>query len=102
MFQLSKLRTALCLPADARQASDARHISPRGPNPRSSSPRQTSRKTSLGLAVTLGALCASWPGVAAAQTTEKKLSPVVETREGPVQGFITNGVTEFLGIPYAQ
>jgi para-nitrobenzyl esterase len=30
------------------------------------------------------------------------VSPVVETREGPVQGFISNGVTEFLGIPYAE
>jgi para-nitrobenzyl esterase len=36
------------------------------------------------------------------QATEKKLSPVVETKEGPVQGFISNGVTEFLGIPYAE
>ena len=36
------------------------------------------------------------------QTTEKKLSPVVETKEGPVQGFISDGVTDFLGIPYAE
>ena len=36
------------------------------------------------------------------QTTEKKLSPVVETKEGAVQGFISDGVTEFLGIPYAE
>ncbi len=105
MLQLSKLRTALCLPADARQASGPRHISPRSPDPHLS-PRKTSTKTSLsfGLAVALGTLCASWPGVAAGpdQTTEKKLSPVVETKEGPVEGFIANGVTGFLGIPYAE
>src|SRR5499427_2842749 len=106
MFQFSKLRTALCLPADARQASGPRHISPRSPNPHSSSPRKTSRKASLsfGLAVALGTLCASWSGVAAGQDQprEGKLSPVVETKEGPVQGFISNGVTKFLGIPYAE
>ena len=104
MLQLSKLRTALCLPADARQASGRHHIGPCSPNPDRSSPRKPSRKTSLsfGLAVALGALCASWPGVTAAQTTEKKLSPVVETKEGPVQGFIANDVTAFLGIPFAE
>ena len=80
---LSKLRTAL--PADA-------------------SPRNTSTKTSLGLAVALGTLCAAWPGVGAAQVqaTGKTLSPVIETKEGPVQGFVSNGVIKFLGIPYAE
>src|SRR5258708_11586999 len=104
MLQPSKLRTALRLPADARQASGPRNTSPRSPHPRSLSPRKTSGRTSLsfGLAVALGALCASWPGVTAAQTTEKKLSPVVETKEGPVQGFIANDVTAFLGIPFAE
>jgi len=101
MLQLSKLWTALRLPADARQISGPRHTSL---NPRSSRPRKTSRTTNLGLAVTLGALCASWPGVAAGpdQGSEKRLSPVVETKEGPVQGFTAKGVTEFLGIPYAE
>ena len=105
MLQLSKQWRASCLPADAQQASGPRHISPRNPNPHSSGPRKTLRKTSLSFfAVALGALCASWPGMAAwaDQTTEKKLSPVVETKEGPVQGFISDGVTEFLGIPYAE
>src|SRR5262249_5547509 len=101
MLQLSKLRTAWGLPADARQASGPRHISPLSPDS-----RKTSRQTgvSFGLAVALGTLCASWSGVAAAQdrTTEKQLSPVVETKEGPVQGFISNGVTAFLGVPYAE
>src|SRR5437879_3782447 len=101
MLQLSKLQTALRLTADTRQGSGP---SPRSPNPHRSGPRKTVTNTSLsfGLAIALGALCVSWPGVAAAQTAEKKLSPVVETKEGPVQGFIASGVTEFLGIPYAE
>ncbi len=106
MLQLSKLRTALDLPADARQVSGPRHTRSRGPNPYSSSPRQTPGKTSLGcgLAVAIGALCASWPGAAAAQgqTTASSPSPVVQTQEGPVQGFVANGVTTFLGVPYAE
>jgi para-nitrobenzyl esterase len=105
MFQLSKLRTAWCLPADL-QASSPRRINPRSASPHSSSPRKTASKTSLGfaLAVALGTLCASWSAAAAApgQAAEKKLGGVVETKEGPVQGFISNGVTEFLGIPYAE
>jgi para-nitrobenzyl esterase len=36
------------------------------------------------------------------QSVEKKLSPVVETKEGPVQGFLSNDVTKFFGIPYAE
>ena len=28
-------------------------------------------------------------------------SPIVQTDKGPVQGFVQNGVAEFLGIPYA-
>src|SRR5690242_17931157 len=103
MLQLSKLRMALHLCADTRRASGPRHAGSRGPNPHASSPCKTATNTSLGfgLAVALGTLCASWPGVAAGtdQTTERKLSPVVETKEGPVQGFISNDVTEFLGIP---
>jgi para-nitrobenzyl esterase len=106
MPQLSKLPTALSLPTDARQISGPHHVRPGSPHPYSSRPPKASRRTSLGfgLALALGTLCASWPGVAAGpdQTTEKKLSSIVETKEGPVQGFISNGVTEFLGIPYAE
>src|ERR1700732_1598834 len=106
MLQRSKRRTALFLSADARQASGPRHVGPRGPNPHSSSPRNMSGTASLGfaLAVALGTLCASWPGAAAAQgqTTDSKLSPVVETKEGPVRGFVASGVTAFLSIPYAE
>jgi para-nitrobenzyl esterase len=78
---LSKLRTAL--PADAY-------------------PRNASTKTSLGLAVALGTLCAAWPASAQVQPAQKVLSAVVETKEGPVQGFVANGVTKFLGVPYAE
>jgi hypothetical protein len=47
-------------------------------------PSQTSRKTSLGLGVVfaVGALSASLHGAAAA-------GPIVTTKEGPVQGFIS-------------
>ena len=66
-------------------------------------PHQAS-KTSVpfALAVMLGALCAGLPGVAAGQTAQKTLSAIVETKEGPLQGFIGSGVTEFLGVPYAE
>jgi para-nitrobenzyl esterase len=82
MLQLAKLRT-------------------RCPSPRCNSWKASFRFT---LAVALGTLCASWPAMATEpnQATEKKLSPVVETKEGPVQGFISNGVTAFLGVPYAE
>jgi para-nitrobenzyl esterase len=83
MLSLSKLRTALRLPAHSQN---------------------TSAKTGLGIgiAIALGALCGSLPGTAAGQATQKTLGSTVETKEGPVQGFVTNGVNEFLGIPYAE
>src|SRR5215468_10045042 len=95
MRQLSKLPTASCLRAEARDAPESSRTSQR---------RASRKSLGLGLAIALGTLCASSPGVAAGpdQTAEKKPSPVVETKEGPVQGFISNGVTKFLGIPYAE
>ena len=59
-------------------------------------PSSTSRKTHLGLGLLFaaGTLCASSYGASAA--------PVVGTQEGVIQGFIKNGVAEFLGVPYAQ
>jgi para-nitrobenzyl esterase len=63
-------------------------------------------KTTLGvgLAVAFGTLCASWPAAAVGpdQAAEKEPGPIVATKEGPVQGFVANGVTEFLGLPYAE
>ena len=105
MLQLSKRRTALCLPADARQALGPHHLSPRSPNSPGSHRRRTSMWTSLGfgLAAALATLCAAWPGTAAAQDRATgQPSPVVATKEGPVQGFVAGGVTKFLGIPYAE
>jgi para-nitrobenzyl esterase len=80
MLKLSKLW------ADARLRADAPQTS------------QKSKRTNLRLGVifALGTLCASWHGAAAAP------GPLVGTQEGIVQGFISNGVAEFLGVPYAE
>src|SRR6266568_7386471 len=40
-------------------------------------------------------------GQAQAQHGSDKNGPVVQTNEGPVRGFVNNGVYHFLGIPYA-
>ncbi len=57
---------------------------------------RTSRKANLGLGLLFaaGALCASLHGAAAA-------GPLVGTQEGIVQGVISDGVAEFLGVPFA-
>jgi len=65
-------------------------------------PRTSHPSAGFGLAVTLAALCAATPVVAAAQTAGRTPSAIVETREGPLQGFVSNGVTQFLGVPYAE
>ncbi|WP_370205109.1 carboxylesterase/lipase family protein [Bradyrhizobium diazoefficiens] len=77
----------------------------RGPNPHGSSACKVRKTTpGIGLAVALATACASWSGVAAGPDRggEKKISLVVETKEGRIQGFISSGVTKFLGIPYAE
>ena len=56
----------------------------------------------IAVAVTLGALCAAVLGVTAAQPAARTPSAIVETAEGPLQGFVSNGVTQFLGVPYAE
>ena len=40
-------------------------------------------------------------GQAPAQRGSAEGGPVVQTSEGPVRGFVKNGVYEFLGVPYA-
>lgn len=53
-------------------------------------------------ALILGASGAVTLAVAAcAQSSAVDGGPVVQTRDGKVQGFFTSGVAEFLGIPYA-
>jgi para-nitrobenzyl esterase len=48
----------------------------------------------------LGLLSAA-TGFAPAAIAADRAGPIVRTTEGPVQGFVRNGVDEFLGIPYA-
>jgi para-nitrobenzyl esterase len=58
---------------------------------------------------TLSATCmllaaTAFPGVAADADSEhhyKRRGPVVHTTDGPVRGFVRDGVRTFLGIPYA-
>jgi para-nitrobenzyl esterase len=53
-----------------------------------------------GAAIALGLIAAA--GALTAPMQAQAASPLkVETKEGPVKGFLVNGVAEFLGIPYA-
>jgi para-nitrobenzyl esterase len=52
--------------------------------------------SSLSLLFAAGTMWVSLHGAAAAP------GPLVGTQEGIVKGFITNGVAEFLGVPYAE
>ena len=83
MFKLSKLWPSARLCAGAARNSSASNIS---------------RKARLCLSAVFafGALCASPHGASAAP------GPLVATQEGIVQGVISNGVAEFLGVPYAE
>src|SRR5579872_1821858 len=54
-------------------------------------------KTSLALGT---ALCAAGPLAMPAHAGPG--GPIVATTKGKVQGFVINGVSEFLGIPYAK
>src|SRR5947209_13650927 len=49
----------------------------------------------------LAAMLLGVAGQAQAQHGSDKNGPVVQTSEGPVRGFVNNGVYHFLGIPYA-
>ncbi len=56
---------------------------------------KTTARAGVALALTLGAGTLSTAPQAQASNLQ------VKTREGPVKGFLKNGVAEFLGIPYA-
>src|SRR5439155_19948229 len=58
-------------------------------------------RTSLSRALLLGALLAVGALATPALATDTPSTPPVMTTEGPVQGFVKNGVNLFLGIPYA-
>jgi len=54
------------------------------------------------LVISAALALASAPGVSTADDNGVgNSSPIVQTGSGPVQGFVSNGVAEFLGIPYA-
>ena len=83
MLKLPKLWPSARLRADAPQNSGASKI-------------KRKAHLCLGAVVALGTLCASLHGASAAP------GPLVGTQEGIVKGVISNGVAEFLGIPYAE
>ena len=53
------------------------------------------------LCVALFGLLAAAFGLASQAAVAEQGGPAVRTAEGPVQGFVRNGVATFLGIPYA-
>src|SRR5215467_1150370 len=80
-------------------------LSPQGQSSRRKHTKRTGSNTSIGLgilnaSIALGLMLftvALLPPMAHADG-----GPIVQTEEGPVQGFVTSkGVKEFLGIPYA-
>ncbi|VFU08786.1 protein of unknown function [Methylocella tundrae] len=66
------------------------------------SPAQTvKRRVRESVGMALG-VCA-FAGVLTAPMQAHAANPLrVETKEGPVKGFLKNGVAEFLGVPYAE
>ncbi len=62
--------------------------------------RVAKAKTSIKIGVALVAVAAAGT-LMAPMHAKAASSPRVETKEGPVKGFLNNGVAEFLGIPYA-
>ena len=62
-------------------------------------PVSRSRYRSITRAVVLGALMVT--DAMSAPAMAQGAGPLVQTAEGPVRGFVRNGVNVFLGIPYA-
>src|SRR5919198_250323 len=58
-------------------------------------------RKSLSSALVLGSLLAVGALATPALATDTPSTPLVMTTEGPVQGFVQQGVHIFLGIPYA-
>lgn len=104
IIMLSKWRMSSRLPVDAQHSSRLSHKKQLGPHSLRPSAHKVSRTPILytAIVVVLEIACGPWPDLAAGETAESILSPVVETNTGRVEGVISNGVDEFLGIPYAM
>ena len=75
----------------AARAAKPRPSADRPAHPRRSRPGNPIRAALFGLALI----------ATAAPSTAADTAPTVRTPQGPVQGFVRNGVNSFLGIPYA-
>jgi para-nitrobenzyl esterase len=63
--------------------------------------RQPKRHFVLVLALGSCIAASALSTIAIAQDFDREDGPIASTAEGPVRGFVKNGVYEFLGIPYA-
>lgn len=99
MIQFSNSWTTLRAIADAGLAWCANYAGARSPTENQLPVRDAGGSGGLiiGLVVLLGALCVGCSGSDAAAD-----QPIVQTMEGPVQGFRANGIVKFLGLPYAE
>lgn len=90
----------------AKQFMDRDDRGTGGQYSRCSSARKSFRRIRIGVALAsvLGALSTSWSSGAFARHEDPPRIPsvIVETKQGRIQGFISSGVIEFLGVPYAE
>jgi para-nitrobenzyl esterase len=63
---------------------------------------QTARPCAARLTAAAAGVAAGLMVVAGAPVAHASSAPLVQTAQGPVQGFNTKGIAEFLGVPYAQ